>query len=186
MKVGWVGAVGSVHLYFHPEWPDIKLAQAALLCSEAAKLITAEGKSPAEVPLILGGDWNSLWRKYRPDKFDQQVSVCAVNVAVLHASRCFAHRVKRINPCLAAQDFADVTLFRMATGAIQIHVQIGWVMLQLCAVVLHALCSCLCMYFCRPRMTESSRSVQDTLTARLQESLQVQAQTPLYIDKYTV
>lgn len=67
-------ATGSVHLYFHPEWPDIKLAQAALLCSEATKLITAEGLTPSEVPLILGGDWNSLWRKYRPDKFDQQVT----------------------------------------------------------------------------------------------------------------
>ena len=69
----WADAAGSVHLYFHPEWPDIKLAQAALLCSEVAKLITSQGLAPADVPVILGGDWNSLWRKYRPDKFDPQV-----------------------------------------------------------------------------------------------------------------
>ena len=64
---------GSVHLYFHPEWPDIKLAQAAALCSEAVEMMTAEGLQPADVPIILGGDWNSLWRKYTPDQWDTKV-----------------------------------------------------------------------------------------------------------------
>lgn len=68
-----VCAAGSVHLYFHPEWPDIKLAQAALLCNEATRMMKAQGLDPSGVPIILGGDWNSLWRKYTPDKFDKKV-----------------------------------------------------------------------------------------------------------------
>ena len=69
---------GSVHLYYHPEWPDIKLAQAALLCGQAADMITAEGLQVGDVPVVLGGDWNSLWRKYRPDVYDAQVSPSAL------------------------------------------------------------------------------------------------------------
>ena len=65
---------GSVHLYFHPEWPDIKLAQAALLCGQAADMITAEGLQVHDTPVMLGGDWNSLWRKYKPDVYDTHVS----------------------------------------------------------------------------------------------------------------
>jgi hypothetical protein len=66
---------GSVHLYFHPEWPDIKLAQAALLCSQAVAMIEEEGMKIADVPMVLGGDWNSLWRKYRPDVYDAKASL---------------------------------------------------------------------------------------------------------------
>lgn len=64
---------GSVHLYFHPEWPDIKLAQAALLCGQAADMIKAEGLQVSDTPVMLGGDWNSLWLKYRPDVYDPEV-----------------------------------------------------------------------------------------------------------------
>ena len=66
---------GSVHLYFHPEWPDIKLAQATLLCSQAVAMIEEEGMTIADVPVVLGGDWNSLWRKYRPDVYDPKASL---------------------------------------------------------------------------------------------------------------
>jgi len=76
-------STGSVHLYFHPKWPDIKLAQAALLCSQAADMIKAEGLDTADVPIMLGGDWNSLWRKYRPDVYDDKVtSLCLMLYAV--------------------------------------------------------------------------------------------------------
>ena len=61
-------------MYFHPEWPDIKLAQAALVCSQAAAMIQEEKLHVADVPVMLGGDWNSLWRKYRPDVYDDKVS----------------------------------------------------------------------------------------------------------------
>ena len=64
---------GSVHLYFHPEWPDIKLAQAAILCKQAADMIQSEGLNIEDVPVVFGGDWNSLWRKYTPDLYDDKV-----------------------------------------------------------------------------------------------------------------
>ncbi|KAL0023735.1 hypothetical protein WJX79_009611 [Trebouxia sp. C0005] len=70
---GKVILAGSVHLYFHPDWPDIKLAQAALLCSQAVAMIEGEGMEVADVPVVLGGDWNSLWRKYRPDVYDPKI-----------------------------------------------------------------------------------------------------------------
>lgn len=66
------GTTGSVHLYYNPQLPDIKLAQAAALCGEAVRLMAARGLAPADVPTILGGDWNSLWRKYRPDQWDPE------------------------------------------------------------------------------------------------------------------
>ena len=68
-------SAGSVHLYFHPEWPDIKLAQAVLLCSQAVAMIEEEGMEVADVPVVFGGDWNSLWRKYRPDVYDTKASL---------------------------------------------------------------------------------------------------------------
>ena len=38
------------------------------------QMIEAEGLSVADVPVVLGGDWNSLWRKYRPDLYDAKAS----------------------------------------------------------------------------------------------------------------
>eukprot|EP00967_Tisochrysis_lutea_P117620 scaffold190363_cov18-Tisochrysis_lutea.AAC.1 len=49
-----------------PRWPDVKALQAALLCQQLAPW--AQGPQP--VPIVLGGDFNSLWRKYKPDAFD--------------------------------------------------------------------------------------------------------------------
>ena len=37
-------------------------------------MMTAEGLQVDDVPVMLGGDWNSLWRKYKPDVYDAQVS----------------------------------------------------------------------------------------------------------------
>ena len=64
-------------MYFHPEWPDIKLAQAALLCRQAADMVTASGLDVDAVPVVLGGDWNSLWRKYTPDVYDTEARLRA-------------------------------------------------------------------------------------------------------------
>ena len=77
-----------MHLYYHPEWPDIKLAQAALLCGQAADMITAEGLHVDDVPVMLGGDWNSLWRKYRPDVYDTQVRPASLSSSI--NAFCFA------------------------------------------------------------------------------------------------
>eukprot|EP00200_Dunaliella_tertiolecta_P015590 CAMPEP_0202413952 /NCGR_PEP_ID=MMETSP1128-20130828/31237_1 /ASSEMBLY_ACC=CAM_ASM_000463 /TAXON_ID=3047 /ORGANISM="Dunaliella tertiolecta, Strain CCMP1320" /LENGTH=362 /DNA_ID=CAMNT_0049020253 /DNA_START=89 /DNA_END=1177 /DNA_ORIENTATION=+ len=54
------------HLFWDPRWPDVKALQAALLCQQLAPW--AQGPQP--VPIVLGGDFNSLWRKYKPDAFD--------------------------------------------------------------------------------------------------------------------
>lgn len=98
---------GSVHLYYHPEWPDIKLAQAALLCGQAADMITAEGLQVDDVPVMLGGDWNSLWRKYRPDVYDTQVRpTCLCGWCIACCSVC-THKLKLHNPSCCCSLFGS-------------------------------------------------------------------------------
>ncbi|KAF5832704.1 CCR4-NOT transcription complex, subunit 6-like protein [Dunaliella salina] len=54
------------HLFWDPRWPDVKALQASLLCQQLASWV----QGPNPVPIVLGGDFNSLWRKYKPDAFD--------------------------------------------------------------------------------------------------------------------
>ena len=102
---------GSVHLYFHPEWPDIKLAQAALLCGQATDMLTAEGLQVDVVPVMLGGDWNSLWRKYKPDVYDAQVRPTCFS-AMCHAF-CFpcTCNSKFAQPLMLSYYASDICLF---------------------------------------------------------------------------
>lgn len=72
--------VGATHLFWDPRWAGVKVLQAAVLCQQvAAFLARAEragagaGRAAGEVPVVIGGDFNSLWRKYVPDVFDPQV-----------------------------------------------------------------------------------------------------------------
>jgi len=46
--------VANTHIYWHPEYADIKLWQTWVLCQELSKLV-----SQRELPLILAGDFNS-------------------------------------------------------------------------------------------------------------------------------
>ena len=48
----------------------MKALQAALLCSELRAFAEGNGLSPEEVPCVVGGDLNSLWRKRGPDLWD--------------------------------------------------------------------------------------------------------------------
>lgn len=113
---------GSVHLYYHPEWPDIKLAQAAVLCGQAADMITAEGLRVDDVPVMLGGDWNSLWRKYRPDVYDTQVNpTCLCGWCTACCFVC-THNLKLCNPaccCLlsGSQVYCDCFYTRLKLDA---------------------------------------------------------------------
>lgn len=57
--------------------PSLTLRQAAVLCQEAATFAqrhAGPGGDPSAVPLLLCGDFNSLWRKYVPDVFDPKVN----------------------------------------------------------------------------------------------------------------
>lgn len=51
-----------------PNFPDVKSVQADLLCQAIAETLAQEGQ---ELPVILAGDFNSLWRKYKSDQWDQ-------------------------------------------------------------------------------------------------------------------
>ncbi len=62
-----------MHLNFNPDWPDIKLAQAAIVCQKVSDLLACNGHSVQGFPVMLAGDWNSLWRKYKPDAYDRKV-----------------------------------------------------------------------------------------------------------------
>jgi CCR4-NOT transcription complex subunit 6 len=94
--------VSNTHLYWSPDYPDVKAAQASILCAAIASLLQqqqqrlqAEGeqqeqeqqqqkqgkeKQPTQqqqlpmaqrVPVVCAGDFNSLWRKYESDRWDQ-------------------------------------------------------------------------------------------------------------------
>ncbi|KAF6252797.1 hypothetical protein COO60DRAFT_1628447 [Scenedesmus sp. NREL 46B-D3] len=61
----------STHLFWNPLFPDVKVAQAALLCSSIAAFLQRHGLEPGQVPLAVGGDFNSMWQKYSSDQWDQ-------------------------------------------------------------------------------------------------------------------
>jgi CCR4-NOT transcription complex subunit 6 len=66
----------SAHLHWHPLAPHVKVAQAELLAAAAARLAAAAGGGGpgggpvAAVPVLIAGDFNSLWRKYASDPYD--------------------------------------------------------------------------------------------------------------------
>jgi xanthine/uracil permease len=47
------------------------MAQAALLCSSIAAFLQRQGLAPGQVPLVVGGDFNSIWQKHSSDQWDQ-------------------------------------------------------------------------------------------------------------------
>lgn len=49
------------------------MLQAAALCEQVALFIASEmpNKQLSEVPVVMAGDYNSLWRKYESDRFDK-------------------------------------------------------------------------------------------------------------------
>lgn len=61
--------VASTHLYWHPNYPDIKALQAAAMAHQLADFMRSHTGGTA-APLIACGDFNSLWRKYVSDEFD--------------------------------------------------------------------------------------------------------------------
>ncbi|KAI8474955.1 MAG: hypothetical protein J3K34DRAFT_489391 [Monoraphidium minutum] len=62
----------STHLFWDPHFPDVKLVQAAALCRGVAAFVEgALGPGAAgRVPVIIGGDFNSLPAKWASDPFD--------------------------------------------------------------------------------------------------------------------
>lgn len=80
----------STHLHWNPQVPDIKLAQAALLCHCISRFIQQQQQQQTgqqqqqqqqvlcDIPVVVGGDFNSLYRKYKSDIWDTvSVSACA-------------------------------------------------------------------------------------------------------------
>eukprot|EP01023_Acetabularia_acetabulum_P018300 TRINITY_DN19246_c0_g1_i1.p2 TRINITY_DN19246_c0_g1~~TRINITY_DN19246_c0_g1_i1.p2 ORF type:complete len:279 (-),score=41.61 TRINITY_DN19246_c0_g1_i1:238-1074(-) len=66
--------VVSVHLFWNPAWPDIKLGQAALLCQRMRAFVREAGYSGSDVskvPCVVGGDFNSLHKKISTDEYDE-------------------------------------------------------------------------------------------------------------------
>lgn len=62
----------SVHLFWNPRYPDVKVLQAMALCSEIKKLL--ENKmGTIDVPVVIGGDFNSIASKRIPDAFDKEI-----------------------------------------------------------------------------------------------------------------
>ncbi|KAK9810006.1 hypothetical protein WJX72_003259 [[Myrmecia] bisecta] len=64
-----VFCAASLHLFWDPHFPDVKAAQAAIVCAQIQDLLNRSRQSGA--PVIMAGDYNSLWRKYRSDPFDK-------------------------------------------------------------------------------------------------------------------
>eukprot|EP00879_Flechtneria_rotunda_P009550 GHRR01009996.1.p2 GENE.GHRR01009996.1~~GHRR01009996.1.p2 ORF type:complete len:401 (+),score=178.63 GHRR01009996.1:721-1923(+) len=62
--------VCSTHLFWNPNYPDVKVAQAAVLCSSIATFLQGQGLEASRTPVVIGGDFNSLWQKYRSDPWD--------------------------------------------------------------------------------------------------------------------
>ncbi len=59
----------STHLYWSPVHPDIKAAQTTLLCAAIREFMEFQRVGP--LPVILGGDFNSLPSKRYSDAFDR-------------------------------------------------------------------------------------------------------------------
>jgi hypothetical protein len=66
-------------------FPDVKVGQAALLCSSIAAFLQRQGMAPGQVPLVVGGDFNSIWQKYSSDQWDQVGVIMSLGTAVLCA-----------------------------------------------------------------------------------------------------
>ncbi|KAG2445827.1 hypothetical protein HXX76_000431 [Chlamydomonas incerta] len=63
------------HLFWNPAFPDVKTFQATVLCREMVGFLTQHvgPEAPGSVPVVLGGDFNSLARKRVPDVFDPKL-----------------------------------------------------------------------------------------------------------------
>jgi endonuclease/exonuclease/phosphatase family metal-dependent hydrolase len=69
---------GCTHLFWNPRYPDVKAAQAMLICRAAGAFLRQQGlaaeatlrRDAAAVPTIIAGDFNSLPFKRRTDAFD--------------------------------------------------------------------------------------------------------------------
>ena len=48
----------------------LQVHQAEALCHKVSAFLSQSGLSKDSTPVILGGDFNSYWRKYHSDKFD--------------------------------------------------------------------------------------------------------------------
>lgn len=115
---------GSVHLYFHPEWPDIKLAQAALLCGQAADMIKAEGLQVDDTPVMLGGDWNSLWLKYTPDVYDPEIPLGYLSsgvYALLSSEQGVVDSSHHEHPATRHHAYKDLGELEFDTSQLKLH-----------------------------------------------------------------
>ncbi|PNW74930.1 hypothetical protein CHLRE_12g504000v5 [Chlamydomonas reinhardtii] len=63
------------HLFWNPAFADVKAFQATVLCSEMAGFLTRHvgPDAPSSVPVVLGGDFNSVACKRVPDVFDPKL-----------------------------------------------------------------------------------------------------------------
>ncbi len=57
----------------NPKFPDVKVLQAAVLCEQVSQFACEQGgvSQPTDIPIVIGGDFNSLPCKYKPDVFDR-------------------------------------------------------------------------------------------------------------------
>jgi len=64
----------STHLFWDPNYPEIKAAQAHILCASIQRFAEEHGAATrdtiAALPVIIGGDFNSLPWKHYSDEFD--------------------------------------------------------------------------------------------------------------------
>ncbi|PNH11849.1 CCR4-NOT transcription complex subunit 6-like [Tetrabaena socialis] len=68
---GRLFCVANTHLWYDPKVPDRKLAEAQSLCRAVAGFMAKHGLTePQAVPLVLCGDLNTTWARYRTDKAD--------------------------------------------------------------------------------------------------------------------
>lgn len=82
--------VASCHLYYNPQWPDIKLLQAHILCGRVAAMLQQHSLGE-DSPVLIGGDFNSLATKHEADCFDPEVT--CVERAAIHVAEhiCYVH-----------------------------------------------------------------------------------------------
>ena len=64
----------SVHLFWNPRYPDVKVIQAMSLCSEISKMLK-QRLGTVDVPVVIGGDFNSIASKRIPDSFDKELPI---------------------------------------------------------------------------------------------------------------
>lgn len=80
--------VGATHLFWDPKYAGVKSLQAATLCQQASSFLQRRygQRGMRDVPVIIGGDFNSLWRKYVPDTFTPKVTpTCMEACSSAHA-----------------------------------------------------------------------------------------------------